>query len=202
MAEKRTNKSDLLQLSLTLFCITLSVALVLAVVNGFTKDRIAELTAQKSAEACAVALPQATSFETVAFDTSSYVDANGVEIMEVNCGKDADGASTGYVIRVGAKGYSSTIDMMVGFAEDGTLVKTSIISMSDTPGLGSKVQSDATFAAQVEETDTLIVGVKNGASAEGQIDVISGATISSTGFINGVNAARHVFDLVTKGAVK
>lgn len=200
MAKKQA-KSDLLQLSVTLFCITLTVALVLAVVNGFTKDKIAEITAQKSAAACAVALPQATTFESVAFDAATYTDPNGVEILEVSRGSDAEGEA-GYVIRVGAKGYSSTIDMMVGFAVDGTLVKTSIISMSDTPGLGSKVQSEASFAAQVEGTDTLITGVKKGAAAEGEIDVISGATISSKGFINGVNAARHVFDLVTKGAAK
>ena len=126
----------------------------------------------------------------------------GAEIYEVNAGKNAAGDIVGYTVHLGTKGYSSTIEMMVGIGVDGAVVKTSIISMSDTPGLGSKVASDAAFLAQAEGKSDEIIGVKDGANAPNEIDVISGATISSRGYINGVNAALQVYDEIKRGAAQ
>lgn len=98
----------------------------------------------------------------------------------------------GYAIKVSASGFSGPLQMMVGFKTDGTIYNTSVISHSETPGLGAKITGEI-------PTRTQIVG-KNPASSNltvtkdgGEIDAITASTITSRGFLRGVDAAYKVF---------
>ena len=102
-----------------------------------------------------------------------------------------DGTIVGYAIKVNASGFSGPLQMMVGF-RDGTIYNTSVISHSETPGLGAKITGEI-------PTRTQIVG-KNPASSNltvtkdgGEIDAITASTITSRGFLRGVDAAYKVF---------
>ena len=103
-----------------------------------------------------------------------------------------DGTIIGYAIKVNASGFSGPLQMMVGFKTDGTIYNTSVISHSETPGLGAKITGEI-------PTRTQIVG-KNPASSNltvtkdgGEIDAITASTITSRGFLRGVDAAYKVF---------
>ncbi|MBP7753910.1 MAG: RnfABCDGE type electron transport complex subunit G [Bacteroidales bacterium] len=103
-----------------------------------------------------------------------------------------DGTIVGYAIKVNASGFSGPLQMMVGFKTDGTIYNTSVISHSETPGLGAKITGEI-------PTRTQIVG-KNPASSNltvtkdgGEIDAITASTITSRGFLRGVDAAYKVF---------
>ena len=75
---------------------------------------------------------------------------------------------------------------------DGTVNGISILSISETAGLGMQAEDilKPQFAdKQVEKFEY----TKNGAASENQIDAISGATITTNAVTNGVNAGLYYF---------
>ena len=77
----------------------------------------------------------------------------------------------------------------VGFDADGSITGVGIREINDTPGLGLKAK-EAGFRDQYvgKNADSLTV-TKTGASADNEIDAISGATVTSNAMTNAVNAA-------------
>lgn len=107
--------------------------------------------------------------------------------------KDASGNLLGYVITVTTReGYGGDIQFSIGVRLDGTLNGMSILSISETAGLGMQAEDvlKPQFAdKQVEQFEY----TKNGATSENQIDAISGATITTNAVTNGVNAGLYYF---------
>ncbi|MBD3220493.1 RnfABCDGE type electron transport complex subunit G [bacterium] len=91
----------------------------------------------------------------------------------------------------GQGGYGGDIVMMVGIdVQEDELVGVEVVSHSETPGVGAKVEK-ADFRSQWEDlTATEHVQLR---SAGGSIDAISGATFSSQAMVNGTN---QVVDLL------
>ena len=101
-------------------------------------------------------------------------------------------AATGYCVESVAGGFGGDLTLMVGFDAKGKILGVSIVSHSETPGLGARV-NDANYLSQyagksgeqkLDTTDDAIVGGNNG-----QVDAISGATISSRAVLSAVNKA-------------
>ena len=166
-----------LRLSLTLLAITALVALALAGINSITADRIAGIRAEKMRAAMEEVLPGAENLQSVAF-----TDETGT-VQSVYVSED------GYVVEVTPAGFGGTITMMVGILPDGTVKGISIVSHTETAGLGS-VAGANTSAGQAFRDQ--FVG-QNGSLAVdkdgGGIDSITSATITSRAVTNGVNAA-------------
>ena len=154
-----------------------AVALVLAGVNSVTAARIRQLKEEKMNAAMAEVLPGAESLESVAF-----TDETGLV-------KTVYASDDGYVVEVAPAGFGGAITMMVGILPDGTVNGISIVSHTETAGLGSVAGAD-TSAGQsfrdqfVGQSGSLAVD-KDG----GTIDSITSATITSRAVTNGVNAA-------------
>jgi len=88
------------------------------------------------------------------------------------------GSVKGYVYKVSSNGYGGAIVYLIALDKDGTYKGYEVIDCStETSGFGSKVGEDA--------FKNSIVGKNIGDS----LDTISGATISSTAVINGINEA-------------
>lgn len=85
-------------------------------------------------------------------------------------------------------GFGGDIGMMVGFNLDrDTLIAVGVTSMSETPGIGTLI-TEPKFANQFKE-QTLDINLT---SRGGNIDTISGATVSSVGAVDAVkNAAKE-----------
>lgn len=192
----KKSKSDLFRLAVTLFAITFTVALILSVVNFFTSSKIAAIKQEKLESAMARVITGGKSFTDETDKISAEWD-DSTPLISIQSAKNDAGEIVGYCVEVTPKGYSDVIDMMVGLNADGEIVGTDIISISDTPGIGTQVQSDPLFAKQFEGKAGKVVGVKGGASGNEEIDLISGATYSSTGFTNGINAALRAYRLLT-----
>lgn len=161
---------------LLVICILVSAAL--AGTNLLTRDRIAEAQAQKAEESRKVVLPEASSFEQ-AGDGSHYI------------GKDGSGASVGYVFETEGKGYGGSVNVMTGISTDGNITGVVILSHGETPGLGANAEK-ADFRDQYKQpvpSTGAIQVVKFQTPAEGQIEAMTGATITSTAVTNAVNAA-------------
>ena len=80
--------------------------------------------------------------------------------------------------------------LMVGVLPDGTVYDTSVLSHSETPGLGAKCTSEEHFYGQFRnlKTDKPLLVKKDG----GSIDAITGSTITSRAYIEAVNKAVKV----------
>ena len=103
---------------------------------------------------------------------------------------DASGHRVGFAIPASEPGFQDAIDILFGFdpAKPGTLGLV-VLGTKETPGLGDKILSDG-FRGQFKDRTTPINGVKAGVSQKpGDVDMITGATISSRTVIRAVNKA-------------
>ena len=104
-----------------------------------------------------------------------------------------DGQVVGYAIKVSTSGFGGPLTIMVGFTPDGTVYNTSVISHSETPGLGAKLV-DENCAPRVQVKGKNPATNKISVSKDGgEIDAITASTITSRAFLKGVNAAYEVF---------
>ena len=85
----------------------------------------------------------------------------------------------GVCVKVSPKGYGGAIETIVGINNEGEIIDTQIVSMSETSGIGTKIQSD-TFLSQFKGKSGSITGTGS-APEKNQIQTISGATKSSKG---------------------
>lgn len=186
--------------------ITLIAGLLLGIVYQVTKEPIALQEAKAKQEACQEVFADFAdaSFEAVevaAVDEGAWNSAGyGQEtIDEVMVAKDSTGETLGYVVTVTTKeGYGGDIRFSVGVRMDGTVNGISILSISETAGLGMRAEEvlKPQFANKnVEKFEY----TKNGAAAENQVDAISGATITTNAVTNGVNAGLYYFQTQLKG---
>ena len=87
----------------------------------------------------------------------------------------------------------------MGVQNDGTLNGISILSISETAGLGMKANTDS-FKDQFKNKKVEKFSyTKTGATSDDQIDAISGATITTNAMTNGVNAGLCAFQYVEGG---
>ena len=99
----------------------------------------------------------------------------------------------GYVITATDKeGYGGDIRVTVGIKADGTVNGVSILSISETAGLGMKATEPAFYEQyQGKQAEKFYVS-KDGGDGE-PIDALSGATITSRAMTGAVNAALGYF---------
>lgn len=167
-----------LRIAGVLLLITAIVAGLLAVVNQFTEKKIEE-NEQKQISDSIGAL---------------YEGSIEKQTLDLSCGEAvvgayrvySDGAEAGVCFHVETNGYGGVIGMMVGFDTSGAVCGVNILQISETAGLGSRV-NDAGYLAQY----------KGSAEAKniGQIDVLTGATVSSKAVMNGVNSAIEAYSV-------
>ena len=161
--------------TLLLFCAV--TAGLLAGVNSITAPIIDELNAAKTQEAISAVLPGG-------FDTeiADYADASGI-VSKVYQG------ANGYAVEVGPGGFDNTITMMVGIDNEGKVLGISVVSHTETAGLGAVADADTpkgiAFREQFVGTSGSVSVTKDG----GMMDAITGATITSRAICVGVNAA-------------
>ena len=170
-----SNVMYIIRLAATLLIITSLVAAALAGVNSITAPAIAKLTAEKTQAAIQAVLPGGG--EEVDFTASTTI------VSKVYKGEN------GYAVEVTPGGFDNTITMMVGVDAEGKVLGISIISHTETAGLGA-VAAAATPAG--ENFRSQFVGQSGSVSVTkdgGQMDAITGATITSRAICDGVNAA-------------
>ena len=181
--------------------ITLVVGLALGFVQDITAKPVAEQQQKAKEEAYKAVFADADTFETIATeedaDLEAYLDENGYgaqNIDEVMLARDSSGAEIGYAFTVTtSEGYGGDIQFAMGVRDDGTLNGISILSISETAGLGMRATTDD-FKNQFRDKKVeKFAYTKNGASADNQIDALSGATITTNAMTNGVNAGLCAF---------
>ena len=187
--------------------ITLVAGGVLGLVYEITKEPIAKQQEMAKQEAYKSVFEDADSFEVCVEEgdgeLAAYLAENGFEaqtINEVMEAKDASGETLGYAINLTtSEGYGGDITFSMGVREDGTLNGISILTISETAGLGMNATKDE-FKNQFQDKQAESFEVtKTGAAADNQINAISGATITSNAVTKGVNSGLCAFEYVKEG---
>jgi len=191
-------KKSMIKDALILFAITLAAGLLLGFVYDVTKEPIAEQKAKAKAEACKNVFAAADSFEAMAGEdgpTAYFVageDLNA-DIDEVMRALDGSGQLLGYVITVtDHEGYGGDIQFSMGVTLDGTVNGISLLSISETAGLGMKA-GDVLVPQFADKKVESFTYTKSGSTSDSEIDAISGATITTNAVVNGVNAGLLFF---------
>lgn len=169
-----------------LCAITLIAALLLGAVNAVTAPIIAQSELDKQNQALQEIFAEGVEFPemTVAAEEAA---PNGDDAVISNAfeAKDASGNTIGIAVKVAPTGFGGAVTLMVGVNQDGTIAKVQVLGMSETPGLGMKAK-EAKFIDQYNgKTGGSIAVNKDG----GEIEAITGATITSRAVTRGVNAA-------------
>ena len=161
---------DIIKLSLFLFVACAIAAAALSITYVSTAERInIQKKSQINSALSKECLSGCTNVKQLADD--HYV------------GYDPKGNIMGHAYRVAPKGYGGAIDMIVGIDAKGRVMGIKILSMKETPGLGSKA-SEFKFLKQ-------FIGKTSGSplKAKKDVDAITGATITSQAVADGIKEA-------------
>lgn len=172
----------------TLTVIALVTALLLGLVDGVTRGPIAEIEAEKTRVAMSAVAPAGSEFTDkmeIPAAAAEAAAAQGGKVMELYGVK-----AGGYVLKISASGSQGTIVMMVGTDANNAITGISVVSHSETSGIGTKVCGNEPNDAGVPVLDQFI-----GLSGSGSLVVkknivpITTATVSTKGITMGANAA-------------
>ena len=182
----------ILKVAGTLTVIALVVAALLGVVNNVTKDKIAEQDAENTRIAMSAVAPEGSEFGDkmdISDAVAAAASAQGGKIVEMYPVTNG-GADAGYVVKVSASGSQGTITMMVGVDANKAITGISVISHSETSGIGTKVVGNEPNAAGEPVLDQFIGMSGSGSLVVGKnVIAVSGATVSTKGITMGANAA-------------
>jgi len=170
-------KKDFVLPILVLSSICLFVTGALAVVNNFTYPVIKEAAAQRAAEARKEIIPQADGF------TLLHADNLPKTIIEIYKATN----DTGYIFMISVPGYGGNINMICGIDNDGKIIKTAVLSHTETKGMTDPVFSYP-HESQYLGKDKNLHGIVP----------VTGATISSNAYKTGVKDAFTAYEMVRK----
>lgn len=177
MSEQAKNT---LRYAAILFVITAVVAALLAGFQMLTADTIAQNDIKTEQLALAEVLPEADTTEKLPDETAAQYGVDAAYVASKG------GAVIGYCIKVTESGYGGDIQSIVGVGTDGKVTGVSVVSNSETAGLGANIQNESFRSQFVGKGEVSVV--KAGAG-DSEIDALSGATISSKAMAASVNRA-------------
>lgn len=176
---KKEDGIEIIKVGLILFLITAVAAGLLAAVNAKTAPIIEKNELLKQQEAMKVVLPTADSF-----DEKNLLNDKMDKIISAVYKGSGD---SGYVVMASPSGYGGEISIAVGVSQSGKVSGVSIISQSETAGLGAKCVNEEFTSQFSGKTENITVSKGN--AKDNQINAISSATITSKAVTSGVNAA-------------
>ena len=186
---------------------TLAVAgalagLVLVLVHQWTQPRILAYQARVLQEAVVEVLggPETTQtyyWHDGAFTAAPPPEADTATADRVHVGFDGTGRPTGVALAAAEPGFQDVIRLLFGYDPSaGTVLGMKVLESKETPGLGDKIEKDSSFVAEFRGVGTPLLGVKAGAGSgdAGEIDMITGATISSRAIVDMINNRLEAVD--------
>lgn len=173
---------------LTVIC-AVSTAL-LGLTNKLTAGRI-EMLAKKAETDAMRRVISAENFET------GSIELDGKE-YQYHTARDSAGEIMGYIFTVAENGYGGPVKVMTGIKPSGEIAAIEVLdAANETPGLGQKATQSSFW--KLFEGKSGKLETSKSASQDGQIEAMTGATITSKAVVNAVNKATRLFEGITKG---
>ncbi|MDU5802652.1 MAG: RnfABCDGE type electron transport complex subunit G [Fusobacterium periodonticum] len=146
-------------------------------VNDFTSKVIAANTLKIINEARKQVLPEAASFK-----EDEAKEAEGIQYIP---GFNEAGEVVGYVASVAEPGYGGDINFVVGINNDAKVTGLNVVTSSETPGLGAKINE--------KEWQDHWIGKDATYEFNKSTDAFAGATISPKAVYTGVIKALNTY---------
>jgi len=187
-------ESSLKNMILSLGIISLISSALLAGVFTVTKDPIVLAQSKKQADAIKDVLPNKNSKVGQAVE----IKLEGKETPFIIYPAEDNGELVGAAIQTYSNdGYAGKIEIMVGVNKDGEISNYTILSSSETPGLGSKIgewfkSSKANQTIIGKNPDKVNFTVSKD---KGDIDAITASTISSRAFLSSIRDAYEAYKI-------
>jgi Na+-translocating ferredoxin:NAD+ oxidoreductase subunit G len=184
-------ESSLKNMVIVLFTVCLVSSALLGGVYAITFDPIAAANVAKINASISKVVPPFDNDPSVEVFTKEVNDKT-YKVYPAKKGQEI----VGYAVEsYTSAGFGGRILLMVGFNADGTIYSTSVLSHSETPGLGDKmVEGKSSFSVQFKgknPADFKMAVKKDG----GDVDAITASTISSRAFCDAVKTAYKVYQL-------
>ena len=186
---------DSSRLLITLGSVGVLAGLLIVIVHQATQPSIQAYKAMKLEEAVSEVLGAPARWDTLylvngelTLETPEGADRNSLDTVFL--GYREDGTPVGYAISGAEPGFQDIIELLFGYdAQTKKLLGMKVLASKETPGLGDKIEKDDAFQAEFDGPETPLEGVKAGRAtgAANEIDMITGATISSRTVIGIIN---------------
>lgn len=194
MAKK---ESTFVSMLTTLSVVALVSSGLMGGVYALTKEPIRLADLKKKNEAIELVVP---AFDNAPSEESFKYGIDGDSLVLYPVKKDGAQIATA-VETFTNKGFSGLFKLMVGFDNDGNIIDVAVISHSETPGLGDKMEiGKSDFHVQFQgknPADFKLMVTKD----KGDVDAITASTISSRAYCDAVQRAYNAF-MATKDSSK
>jgi len=169
--------------------------LVIVLVYQWSQPRIEAHQARVLTEAIYEVLGGPERYETAflvgdAFTVAPPATADTAALERVYVGFDEAGRPMGVAVAAAEPGFQDVIRLIFGFDPgSGEVVGMKVLESKETPGLGDKIGKDSAFVAEFSGVAVPLAGVKAGRAfgTPNEVDMITGATISSRAVIDIIN---------------
>lgn len=185
----KQRESTLINMILSLVLVTLIAGISLGYVNEITKGPKAQAMLEKKIQALQNVLPP--------FNNNPVEDlilvASDIQIDSIEVYLAFDNTNLKGVAIIGSSknGFSGLVRVMVGFREDGSIQNIEVLEQKETPGLGTKMK-DEKFLKQFRGVDPSHFDLRDKKDG-GQVDGLTGATITTRAFGEAVQMAYDIF---------
>ncbi len=188
-------KDTFFNMVISLVVITIISGFALGYINDLTVGPIAEAKLERKVNALKLVLPE--------FDNNPVADVqkikpekakDSIEIFPAYLKKEFVGAA---IIGITDKGFSGLIKIMVGFNSNGEIQNIVVLEQKETPGLGTKIKGKK-FLKQFRNKNPSTFNIKVTKDG-GEVDALTGATITSRAFGDAVQIAYDEFVKNNKG---
>ena len=187
---------DLIKMVVVLFVICSTSGVVLSYVNEVTEEpreySYIKFVQEPSMKAVLSDFDNDPIKERIKLAVGEDEEGNPIEVVVFPAKKGGKTEAIAY--SSAAKGYHDLIEVMIGVNPDGTLTGISIMTHTETPGLGARIV-EPEFTDQFAGLD---LDTTKLAADGGKVDTLSGATFSTVGVITAVNAALEQFPQIKK----
>ena len=176
-------KNDFIKPVIVLSLICLFISGALAIGNSITQPLIESAAAERAYAARKEIMPDADDFEPM----DVYILRNERSLPRGITAIYRATNNVGYIFMITTPGYGGEIKLICGINMDGRIIRTATLSHTETQGLGTPIFEEP-HAGQYWGRD------RNGIES---IAAISGATITSNAYKNGVRDALTAFEIVS-----
>lgn len=174
------NKKDIIKGIVVLLCITVLSGYLLAQAYKIAQPKIEEQKRLEEERLNSEIFPEGARFE-----HETVKDVNFITVYDEN------GQPAGKIFDIKALGYGGTISVKAGFDNTMKIRSVKISDHTETPGLGSKID-DNSFLDQFRGKEAGSLYLKKDHTA-GEIDAVTGATISSRAVTDGIRKIQEMF---------
>lgn len=184
---------ETLKLGFILLLITAVSAGVLASANNITGPIIAEMERQESFGALVEIFSDADDFQPLEDSKFEEVVESSSMVKEIFEAKK-NNEVIGYALKTASGGYGGDIIGITGINTDGTVAGIKIVSNSETPNIGTRILEEGFINSFKDKSAAGDLKAVGSPSADDEILLLSGATVSTYAVLAGVNEANLVYN--------